>query len=41
VVLGTEIALAISWLGQRFERFDLSAKLKRGARSKAPRSIFT
>lgn len=28
IALGTEIALVIAWLGQRFERFDLSAELK-------------
>jgi hypothetical protein len=28
VALGAEIALAIVWLGKRFERFDLSAELK-------------
>jgi hypothetical protein len=28
IALGAEIALAIAWLGRRFERFDLSAELK-------------
>jgi ABC-2 type transport system permease protein len=28
VCLGTEIALAILWLGKRFEHFDLSVELK-------------
>jgi hypothetical protein len=28
IALGAEIALAIAWLGKRFERFDLSAELK-------------
>jgi hypothetical protein len=27
-ILGTEIALAMRWLGRRFERFDLSAELR-------------
>jgi hypothetical protein len=28
VVLGTEITVAILWLGKRFESFDLSAELR-------------
>jgi hypothetical protein len=28
VILGTEIAIGTQWLGQRFEKFDLSAELR-------------